>query len=152
MPSRRKRWRKVLAANQPLVYGVDQHENLVVLPENVAQRVRRDFERISTVRTYGAARRLNDDLEYLALPLGDEEEDDAEPYDPWKFEDFPPNPATIALDELPEWLELGQEIDGFPLAPYLYINPAEEGRLLKLVRAEGYAIRRDDDLVRNIYH
>ncbi len=50
------------------MYGIDQYNNLVVLPEKVAQEVARDLERISTIHTYGDARWLS--LEYLSLPIG----------------------------------------------------------------------------------
>lgn len=129
------------------MYGLDQYQSLVVLPEEVAQQVLRDVERISRARTLGEARQLEPELEYLSLPLGDDDEDDAVPYDPSAFEDFPPRLGTIALDALPDELDIGEEVDCFPSNPYLYIDPADEGRLLELARSEGYSIRRDDHLI-----
>jgi len=130
------------------VYGIDQYNNLVVLPERVAEEVARDLERISTIHTYGDARRLS--LEYLTLPMDDDEADDSDPYNPWECEDFPPRAAGIALDELPEDLDIGEEIDVMAFAPWLCIDPADEERLLEAARVAGYPIRRDDDLIRAI--
>lgn len=117
---------------EPLVYGLDQYENLVVLPERIAKAVARDYERLSAVHTYGEARRLS--LEYLTLPgevdPEDQEPDDSEPYDPWEYEDFPPRAATIAVDKLPEDLDIGEQVEPFPSVPWLYIDPKDEELLL----------------------
>jgi hypothetical protein len=130
------------------VYGIDQCNNLVVLPERVAEEVARDLERISTIHTYEDARRLS--LEYLTLPMDDDEPDDSEPCDPWEYEDFPPRAAGIALDELPEDLDIGEEVDVMNFSPWLRIDPADEEQLLEAARVAGYPIRRDDDLIRAI--
>lgn len=134
---------------EPLVYGIDQYHSLVVLPVRSAQEVARDYERISAVHTYGEARQLS--LEDLSLPnLDDDELDDSDPYDPWEYEDFPPRAAAIALDEMPDDLDIGKQIEAFPGLPWLYIGPADEEKLLKAARAEGYSIHRDDDFIRAI--
>jgi hypothetical protein len=137
-----------LPDREPLVYGLTNTSSLVVLPEKVAEEVARDYERISAIHTYGEARQLS--LEYLSLPMGDDEADDSEPYDPWECEDFPPRAAGIALDELPEDLDIGEEIDVMAFVPWLYIDPADEEQLLEAARVAGYPIRRDDNLIRAI--
>ncbi len=82
--------------------------------------------------------------------MEDDEADDSEPYDPWEYEDFPPRAAGLALDELPEDLDIGEEIDLMMFAPWLHINPADEEQLLEAARVAGYPIRRDDYLIRSI--
>lgn len=139
----------------PLVYGVDgSGDNLVLLPEKVAQELARDYKRISGVHTLGQARRVARELERLSLPDIEDDNDgeiDSETYNPWGFEDYPPRAATVALDELPEELaDIGEEMDFMGFTPWLKIDPATERVLVETAEVRGFSIRRDDDLIRAI--
>jgi hypothetical protein len=160
-----------------LVYGIVGGHNLVLLPEEVAEAVAEDLAAIAGVRTYGDASRLQ--LRVLSLPgLDDEQFYDGEvaaldedevadlrlegmhfeddPYDAWAISEcqdgeWSPRAATLALDHLPEDLDdIGEQIEHFPMSPILQIEPSVEERLVELLRARGYVVRRDDALIARI--
>lgn len=159
-----------------LVYGIPG-DNLVLLPEDAANAIAEDLAAIAAVRTYGEASRLP--LQALSLPglddehfydgdledLDDEDlallredgmhfEDD--PYDAWATNecengDWPPRAATFALSCLPDELDdIGEEVEHFPMAPTLQIEPATEELLVAKLRRRGYPVRRDDALISRI--
>jgi hypothetical protein len=106
-----------------LVYGVLDN-NLVLLPEDVANDYALDHEAIWALRTYGDARRFQP--RGVNRPPGLDEDDydeipaDEDPYDvtltnECQDGDWPPSAATIALDALPHDLDdIGEERDHVP--------------------------------------
>ncbi len=131
---------------EPWVYGAEPG-GLVFVPERIGRSRLNDFESVMTAGTYGDARQLK--LVTLWLPGVEEgdEQDDADPYDPNQFDDWPPRLATYALDHWPDDLgDIGEERDSFPSAPRLFIDEDDEDQVVTALRDRGYRVRRDDDL------
>ena len=142
-----------------LVYGVLDN-NLVLLPEDVANDYALDHEAIWALRTYGDARRFQprgvnrppglDDDDYDVVP------DDEDPYDvtltgECLSGDWPPSAATIALDHLPDDLDdLVVEVEHLMSPPSLELVSMSESDLVELLRQRGYRVRRDDELIARI--
>lgn len=145
---------------QRLVYGI-VNDNLVLIPEDTAKAFAAEYQAIWSLKTYGEARRFQP-RSLNGVPGLDQEEDyddipaDEDPYDvaltnDYENGDWPPPAATIALDELPEDLEdIGEQIEHFPSFPTLYIDPATESELVRLLNQRGYEVRRDDGLINRI--
>jgi hypothetical protein len=143
-----------------LVYGIVS-DNLVLLPEDVANAYAADHQHIWALTTYGDARRfeprginaapgLVDDDDYDEVP-DDDDPYDADSTDEYLNGDWPPSAATIALDVLPEDLsDVGEERDHVPNAPTLYIDPATEADLVETLRLRGYEVWRNDELIERI--
>jgi hypothetical protein len=145
-----------MSIRQRLVYGIID-DNLILLPEEVAKAFAADYEAIWSLRTYGEARRFQprslrgvpglDDKEYDDIPA-DEDRYDAALTNECENGEWPPPAATIALDELPEDLDdIGEQIEHFPSFPALYIDPATEADLVRVLNQRGYEVRRDDGLI-----
>jgi len=141
-----------------IVYGI-VNDNLVLLPEGVANAYAADHERIWALTTYGEARRFEPQGLNVAPGLWEDEDEplaDDHPYDAALTNEcqdgnWPPPAATIALDHLPDDLEdIGEERDRFPGFPILYIDPTTEADLVETLRQRGYEVRRDDKLIRSI--
>ena len=144
--------------NKTLVYGI-LTDNLVILPEDLAQAVAADLESIGQLTTYGDARRLVP--RFLMVPGLDEDDYDEVPADGDPYDaaltnecvngDWPPSGATIALDYLSDDLDdIGEERDHFPGFPTLYIDPSTEGDLVQTLERRGYNVRRDDELMERL--
>lgn len=149
---------KGMSRKQPLVYGI-VNDNLVLMPEDVAKAFAEDLEEIWSLKTYGEARRFQPQSTQWVPGLDDEDDDipaDDDPYDVtltnvYENGDWPAPAATIALDELPEDLDdIGEQIEHFPSFPTLYIDPATETELVRLLNQRGYEVRRDDELISHI--
>jgi hypothetical protein len=141
-----------------LVYGI-VNENLVLLPEDVAQAVAEDLEAIGQFTTYGEARRF--EPLYLGVPGLDDDDfeevaADGDLYvvtatNEYQNGDWPPPVATVALENLPDDIQdIGEEVERFPSSPTLYIDPTSESHLLEDLRQRGYSVRRDDGLIQRI--
>ncbi len=140
--------------NEAFVYGV-LDDNLVLIPEEVAQAVASDVQGIRRLRNYREARRFEPQL--LMVPgLDDDDYDevpeDEDPYDlaltsECQEGNWPPPIATFALDYLPDDLDIGVQREHFPGFPTLYIDPASEADVVETLRGRGYVARRDDHLI-----
>ncbi len=47
--------------------------------------------------------------------------------------------ATVPLEDI------GEELDAFPRAPELGLNPAQEAQIVATLTEHGYPVRRDDE-------
>jgi hypothetical protein len=141
-----------------LVYGVID-DNLVILPEEVATAYASDREAILALKTFGEAFRFKpkganyppgvDWQEYLEERPSDDEPYDAAAFpEQWPEYEWPPAAATIALEEMPEDLDdIGEQVDHFPHAPTIQIDPELESQVVATIRSRGYEVRRDDELI-----
>jgi hypothetical protein len=143
---------------EPLVHGI-VNDNLVLMPEDVANAVAEDLLAIMHLTTYGDARRF--EPQFLLVPGLDHDGYDELPADEVLYDvtstndcqdsNWPPPAATIALDHLPDDLDdIGEQIEHFPNFPTLYIDPATEADLVEDLTRLGYAVRRDDDLIKRV--
>jgi len=130
------------------------------MPEDTANAFAAEHQAIWSLSTYGDARRFHpqslngvpglDHDRYDDIPA------DEDPYDvgvtiEYENGDWPPPAATIALDELPDDLEdVGEQIEHFPGFPTLYIDPATETDLVRVLNQRGYEVRRDDKLIKRL--
>jgi len=143
-----------------LVYGLSTHagDTLIVLPTDVARDIAADYDALRAAITYGQARALQ--LTHVDVPGLDEEGDadedanraDVEPYDPYESAaasngDWPVSAATLALDHLPEDLDIGEEVGSPVRTPGLFIDPGSEAVLIEAAHEAGYTLRRDDQLI-----
>lgn len=148
-----------MSSNQRLVYGI-VNDNLVLLPEEVAKAFAADHEAICSLKTYGEARRFQRQSLNGVPGLDDDEHDDIpadeDPYNvaltnDYENGDWPPLAATIALDEVPDDLDdIDEQIEHFPSFPTLFIDPATEADLVRVLNQRGYDVRRDDELINSI--
>jgi hypothetical protein len=148
-----------MSSSQRLVYGI-VNENQVLLPEEVAKTFATDHQALWLLETYGEARRFQpqsldgvpglDEDDYDGIPA------DADPYEvalTYDYENgkWPTPAATIALDELLDDLDdIGEQIEHSPSFPTLYIDPATDADLVRVLNHRGYEARRDDELINRI--
>ena len=142
-----------------IVYGI-VNDNLVILPEGVANAYASDHERIWALSTYGEARRFEPQGLNVAPGLDEEDYDeilaDDDPYDAALTNehsngDWPPSTLTIALDSLPDDLDdLVVEVEHMMDPPTLELIPISEADLLQTLQQRRYDVHRDDELVGRI--
>jgi hypothetical protein len=66
----------------------------------------------------------------------------------WEEYEWPPEAATIALEEMPEDLDdIGKQVEHFPFEPTVQISPELESQIVSTIRSRGYEIHRDDELI-----
>lgn len=148
-----------------LVYGLDNLDGmLMVVPQEWAERAADEFNRWLTARTWREALAVADSMTGIQPPF-DPGEQRAElgedgldgPFDPnlevgFAYPDnevFPTDPSQVAAMTIPEEWAVGR-MGGYA-GDGLYIDPAEEPRLLAFARAAGAELVRDDDLVNRLY-
>jgi hypothetical protein len=143
-------------SKQRLVYGIVD-DNLILLPEDTANAFAANYQATLSLKTYGEARRflpqsLNG-VPGLDEDVHDDIPADEDPYNAvrtneYENGDWPPPAATIALDELPDDPDdIGEQVEHFPNFAALYIDPASEADLVRVLTQRGHEVRRDDELI-----
>jgi hypothetical protein len=144
-----------------VVYGLWRDETFAVLDAGWATAAAAELERWRHATTIGEARRLNTESPTLGSPVADDPEDfeveigehddsDAFSLDEcgWVQDgDWPPMPAYLSWQFLPQDFPLGEVITTTLNGDYLYIGPDDEDCLLSYLRQHGSAVKRDDNLI-----
>jgi hypothetical protein len=144
-----------------LVYG-EVHGSLVFIGERLAREQALIYEVLASARTWGELRRrlpAEVHAEMLALREGeggspdDGEAFDAGDFDPYTEGDWPPWPAQLMLDWMPERVKaLGSSEASAISGDSLWLEPRLERDIVGALEGEGFTCRRDDDLVLRASH
>lgn len=145
------------------VYGTDPETpsgNLCLLPLFYAESASAEYSALARCSTMGEAAALSKTLKIAQAPGVYGEEDEVldeladEPWEPWEYEDWPPAPAMVALNEVDaDLLEalveagVGSEKESFPRGPRFVIAASSEDALVALVSGQGHDIVRNDSLI-----
>lgn len=144
-----------------VVYGLWREETFAVLDAAWAAAAAAELDRWEHAATVSDARRLITESPVLGSPVGEDlgEFDDefGEHADSKTFSldectaaqdgDWPPMPATLSWQFLPEDFPLGEVVTTVLNGDYLYIDPEDEDSLLAYLRERGSIVRRDDGLI-----
>lgn len=148
-----------------LIYGVIEGsggEGVQVLPAEEVQNLLKGQRAYSVARTWGEFRQLAPssfvELETQAWLQNQEDEEDPglTPGDDLEFTTGYPDgdalhlwPQALMLRLLPEKVQqqFGEVSDTTHSGPFLQIDPNHEEALIQALEAEGYALRRNDDMM-----
>lgn len=144
-----------------LVYGLaGMHESLAFIEADEAAAAMDDITAVWGCPTWGEARRAKTTL--LWNPVPDLEDDPDGPPDDAAFDirdvgavadgDWPPMITSASFEVLPEDLQkrFGKLADTTFNGDYLSIPPEAEAELVAELRARGYEVARDDNLINDL--
>ncbi|WP_026453288.1 hypothetical protein [Saccharomonospora iraqiensis] len=144
-----------------LVYGhVDMHDCLAVADADTAYAEAREITAIAQARTWGEARKVKSVHATNPVTLIEEDEDPAElaaedePFNIVELGmiadgDWPPMVASRALELLPDPVRarFGELVDTVHNGDYLEIPVEYEDAFVAELRAHGFSVTRDDNVI-----
>ena len=137
-----------------VVYGLWRNETFAVLDAEWATAAAAELDRWEHAATVAEARRLMKQSPVLGSPVSEdpEELEDSDAFSLGECGavqdgDWPPMPASLSWQFMPEHFPLGETVTTVLNGDYLYIGPEDEDHLVNFLRKHGSTVRRDDDLI-----